>query len=540
MVLKSLLLFFFFSLHAAAFTQTVITGVVYDAETKVPLSYVNIGIKNKNIGTVSRPNGTFSIEIPVQNEDDTLTFSMVGCFELNAGIKNIIITNQKSFPLAVKATELSTITVTARALTEKKFGIKNEKALIHFTDGSTNQNDIFEIAQLIRFGTARSKITSVNLLINQARKDSATFRINFYRFDGSAPAERIIEKSIVQTAQIDKGWLKFDLSDSNIYIKGNFVAAIEFIPTTQQSDPISYEVKLGGSAKSFVRSSSQGLWKRPPHHYKMYVTAMVESTKHNKRREVELDDDVETLPAVELFSESVRDSFSIFIKLPGNYNAKRKRNFSVVYLLDGNAYFDAVADDIRKHKKDAILVGIGYKNAFLMDSLRNRDYTFPQAAPQDSFPTSGGADRFLAFIKTELIPFIDKAYRTDTADRCLMGHSLGGYFTLFAMQQGLSGRSNPYKQYVAASPSLYYSDQYLIKALQNTEPGNTNPQTLILTIGENELEEDATIPEYFNSFVKHMNDGKYKNIKLITEVFPSFGHMDTGISTFARALQELK
>ncbi|HRP57084.1 carboxypeptidase-like regulatory domain-containing protein [Agriterribacter sp.] len=75
---KLLLVLFFFSLHATTFTQTVIRGVVYDAETKAPLSYVNIGIKNKNIGTVSRANGTFSIEIPAQNEVDTLTFSMVG------------------------------------------------------------------------------------------------------------------------------------------------------------------------------------------------------------------------------------------------------------------------------------------------------------------------------------------------------------------------------------------------------------------------------------------------------------------------------
>ncbi|HRP57083.1 MAG TPA: alpha/beta hydrolase-fold protein [Agriterribacter sp.] len=226
--------------------------------------------------------------------------------------------------------------------------------------------------------------------------------------------------------------------------------------------------------------------------------------------------------------------------MPGNHNAKRKRNFSVVYLLDGNAYFDAVAEEIGKQKKDAILVGIGYKNAFLMDSLRNRDYTFPQAAPQDSFPISGGADRFLAFIKTELIPFIDKTYRTDTADRSLMGHSLGGYFTLFAMQQGLLNSNNTFKQYVAASPSLYYGDQYLFKTLQNTEPGSADPQALILTIGENELKEDTTVHEYFDLFVKYMNDEKYKNIKLITEVFPSFEHMDTGIPTFAKALQELR
>ena len=191
-----------------------------------------------------------------------------------------------------------------------------------------------------------------------------------------------------------------------------------------------------------------------------------------------------------------------------------------------------------QRQKDVILVGIGYKNAFLTDSLRNRDYTFPQAAVQDSFPVSGGANLFLAFIKTELIPFIHKTYRTDNAVLTLMGHSLGGYFTLFAMQQGLSDKNNLFKQYVSASPSLYYGDQYLIKTLQNTTLSNNNPQTLVLTIGENELKEDPTIPEYFNSFVKYMNDRKYKNIQLMNiPVIRAFGYRN---SNFYKSITGVK
>lgn len=199
MKVKLLLLFFLLSFTIKTTAQKEIKGIVSDGEVQSPLSYVNIGIKNKNIGTSSAQDGTFTLIIPSQHISDTLTFSIVGYTEYSIPIKSI---NQSSFYLSPKRTELSTVTVRAKALVEKKFGIKNEKALIHFTDGSTNQNDIFEITQLIRLDTTFSKVTSVNLLINQARKDSATFRINFYRSDSESPGERIIEKSIVQTKEI--------------------------------------------------------------------------------------------------------------------------------------------------------------------------------------------------------------------------------------------------------------------------------------------------------------------------------------------------
>lgn len=540
MKLKLLLFFCIISLSTTTFAQTEIKGVVIDADSHNLLSYVNIGIKNKNIGTSSLQNGTFNLIIPAQNTNDTLTFSIVGYSELKLPIKNIISTNQQSFHLTQKTTELSTVTIKAKALIEKKFGIKNEKALIHFTDGSINQNDIFEIAQLVKFDTILSKITSVNLLVNYPRKDSATFRINFYRFDGNSPSQRIVEKSIIQTKQINQGWLQFDLSKSNIYIKGNFVVAIEFIPSTQKSAPIYYEVKLGGSAKSYVRTSSQGLWKRPPHHYKMYVTALVENKKKSKRQEIETDDDLETEPTTNLFSKIVNDNFSIFVKLPEKYNVKKKNQYKVIYLLDGNAYFDVIAEEVSKQKREIILVGIGYGNAYLMDSLRNRDYTFPLASVQDSFAISGGAKKFLGFLEYELIPYIDKTYRTDTVNRTLMGHSLGGYFIIFAMEEGLTKPNSTFNNFVSASPSLYYGNQYLIKTLQSINSNNLIQQKLFLTIGADELKEDKTIPEYFNSFESIIGNKKNKNIVLKTEIFPTFGHMDTAIPTFIKALEKVK
>lgn len=171
----------------SAFAQVTVAGVVFDPDSQTVLPFVNIGIRCKNIGTTSLADGTFSIKIPIQNENDTLTFLMAGYEELNLPIKAITVAGQNIFQLKEKTTALSVVTVTARKLAERDFGIKNNRAIIHFTDGSTNQNDIFEIAQLIKFDTIPYKITSLNLHINQSRNDSGIFRINFYGFDGSRP-----------------------------------------------------------------------------------------------------------------------------------------------------------------------------------------------------------------------------------------------------------------------------------------------------------------------------------------------------------------
>lgn len=536
-------LLFICGICISSIAQTTLTGVIVDSDNLTALPFVNIGIKQKNIGTSSLADGTFSIKIPLQNESDTLTFSMVGYTELNISINNIIATNQKTFQLKIKTTALKSVVVTASKLVEQKFGIKNNGGVIHFTDGSTNQNDIFEIAQLINLDTTLAKITSVNLLISQPRNDSGTFRINFYSYNGNRPTERIIEKSIVQTKQIQEGWLKFDLTKYKVYLKGSFVVAIEFIPTKKKNTQIYYEVKLGGSLKSFVRTSSQGEWTVPPHHYRLFITALV-TDKKNKSHQGN-SEEMESIPSTTLFSESVKDSFSIFISLPKDYTKKKNQIFPVIYLLDANVYFDIVANETKGNKTNVILVGIGYKDFVTMDSLRNRDYTFPKALPQDSFPISGGSDKFLSFVKTELLPYIDKTYRTDTSNRTLMGHSLGGYFTLYALEEAMINKNNSFKYYAAASPSLEYCNNYLIKQFQSISGSdNTNQQTLFLTFGAREDSEDGGTGtegiDNFNSFISLLSDNRFKNIKLKSEVYPSFGHMETAVPTFAKSLQGIR
>ena len=549
-ILKITFLILFCSLAFTSIAQSTITANTVDGITKNALPYVNIGIKHKNIGTISSKDGSFILAIPEINTNDTLTFSMVGYTELNIPVKKILSSNQKTFILHQVSNLLSTVTVYSKKRIEKKIGITNSHALMHFIDGSINQNDIFEIAQLIEtMDTGFAKITSLNLTITDPREDSGTFRINFYGFDGSHPTERIVEKNILQTKKIIPGNLLFDLSSYNIYLKGNFVIGLEFIPSVNANDkPIHYEVKLGGKIRSYVSSHSQADWRVPPHHYKLFITELVSAETKNTYGEE--NEEKETRPSVRLFSQNVQDSFSVFVRLPEDYEKhKNKKNYPVIYLLDANAYFDIVSNAISDIAKDKttqlpILIGIGYNNFIENDSLRNRDFTYPIASASDSFSVSGGGNKFLAFIENELIPLLDKKYRTDTTERTIMGHSLGGYFTLFALQQELKSNNPIFKHFIAASPSIHYAQYYLVNQFVSMNVSEQQKsRDLFITMGSGENSEEGKVTtevsDQFNTFIKKLSDKYASVININGQVYPNLYHMETAVRTFNDGLKKL-
>lgn len=534
---------FFFSLLLLctlqfSHAQLDIAGRVVDAETQTGLSFVNIGIRNKNIGTRSFADGTFFMQVPLEHQTDTLTFSTVGYTPLKLAIPDIV----RGSPISVslKPKTLDPVVITVSGLTEAKFGIRGD-GLVNLGDGSMNQNDIFEIAQVIKLDTSFSRIMSLSLYITESTRDSATFRINFYSFDGNEPGERVIEKSIVVLQKIQEGWLTFDLSSYHIYLKGTIAVAIEFIPTDKKSSPIYYGIKLGGFSKSFVRSASQGAWSIPPHHYRLFVTALVHDKK-GKRKTDELEER-ETMPATVLFSEFVKDSFSIFVSLPETYEKKKEQKFPIIYLLDANVYFDIVASHMVENNMEAILVGVGYRDFLVMDSLRNRDYTFPEAPATDSFPVSGGAANYLSFLTRELIPYMDQNYHVYKNDRTLMGHSLGGYFTLFSLYHALSNNENYFRNFVSASPSLDYCNGYIMQQFQKISDIEDRDQiSLFMTFGEREDSEDGETGtqglDDFNACIKSLE--QFKNVRCERKIYPGFGHMQTAIPTFLDGLHKIK
>ncbi|MBS1586127.1 MAG: alpha/beta hydrolase [Bacteroidetes bacterium] len=247
-----------------------------------------------------------------------------------------------------------------------------------------------------------------------------------------------------------------------------------------------------------------------------------------------------------IYSAIVKDTFNIFVSTPPGYDDKKL--YPVVYLLDANLYFDILAPAIKKYTelggvKPCILVGIGYKDFNTMDSLRSRDYTYPKALPRYEMAASGQADLFLTFISKELKPYIRRHYSGDTAGATLLGHSLGGYFTLYALYQRLARRDHTFSTYIAASPSLDYNNQYITHQFASLDEAVDQDSTrLYLTFGGLEDSEDADDTSgvktgiLLDSFSVAIRKCRTAKIIFKADTFSSLGHMDTPYPTFTKGL----
>lgn len=521
--------------------QVNLRGEVADAATHAGLPGVTIRLKRAGSGTVSRSQGAFTLAIPPTAAADTLVVSSVGYTTLAVALRDIASARPHRFLLKKRQVALAAVAINAPRLVERKFGIASQKALVHFTDGTMRPGEAFEIAQVLDVGQPQAQLTSINLFLAASQPDSATVAIHFYGFDGSRPTQELGPPHLTRRVAVRAGWLRLALPRQLPALPRVFVVGLAIAPAGPARPPLPYEIKLGGNTQSFARTSKAAGWRVPPHHYRLYVTALVPGTAP-----VEDAASQDTPPTEYLYSTAVQDSFALYIQLPKGYRPTQSRTYPVVFLLDANVYFEAVRAQLAKLAKTApvILVGIGYRDVRLLDSLRQRDYTYPRAAPADSFPVSGGGNRFLAFLTQELIPYVGRQYKTDPGQRALLGHSLGGYFALYALVEGLKAGRPVFTQYVAASPSLYYADEYLRRQLAALPAANGAAlpvAALYLTAGERELErgdaESRAVKAAFTAFVEELTAHQTTTITWRCTTYPNAGHQETALASFADGLK---
>lgn len=168
-----------------------------------------------------------------------------------------------------------------------------------------------------------------------------------------------------------------------------------------------------------------------------------------------------TIPNTEirsLHSKITGRDYDLYIYPPTTGSPAAGRKHPVLYLLDGQWDFKLLCSIqggllYDKYVPDVIIVGITYSGAKAnYDSLRAVDYT-PFAGPNN--PGSGQGAKFLAALKSEILPFVEREYPADPARRAIMGNSLGGLFTLYA----LFTEPSLFSAYVASSPAVTYASR---------------------------------------------------------------------------------
>ena len=152
---------------------------------------------------------------------------------------------------------------------------------------------------------------------------------------------------------------------------------------------------------------------------------------------VRTDGSLSYLPALRgdyfrLESREVGRDYHIYVRLPEGYDANTKRAYPTVYLLDGDTTFPMLAPlHLFMHYDDkvpeAILVGIAYGGFDRSVNKRHEDF---RMVMDDG--SMGRAPQFLAMLETELIPRIERRFRTRPERRIIVGQSRGGSAVLQA------------------------------------------------------------------------------------------------------------
>ncbi len=131
-----------------------------------------------------------------------------------------------------------------------------------------------------------------------------------------------------------------------------------------------------------------------------------------------------------LESAAVGETREFWVSLPDRYNDDAER-YPVVYMMDGDFNFNSGGIGALRHAAQ-----LGEIPEFIIVGIKNTDRSkdiFPEVVVYpDSTRDGGRANQYLDFIHDELIPHVEKTYRTERF-RVLYGTSNSGFTAVHAL-----------------------------------------------------------------------------------------------------------
>lgn len=190
-----------------------------------------------------------------------------------------------------------------------------------------------------------------------------------------------------------------------------------------------------------------------------------------------------------IHSEVLNEDRILWINLPTGYT-ESEQLYPVIYLLDPDLNF-AYVSELEKFLSDryripkSIIVGI-------VNTDRVRDFTPIHSITfhgkvDNSLMTTGGAKKFQSFLKTEVIPYVERNFRV-APYRILEGHSLGGLFALYCKVED----SELFQAYIIISPAIYDGNSKILEQFPEAlSKNNDRVSYLHLSIGNEPDGRDA-------------------------------------------------
>lgn len=223
---------------------------------------------------------------------------------------------------------------------------------------------------------------------------------------------------------------------------------------------------------------------------------------------------------IKIDSTVLAETREVIVSLPASYQGSEQQ-YPVIYLLDGNRHIQhaPIAMNILQQESmvpESIIVAIT-NNA----GTRGRDLARENK-------------KFLQFIAAELMPWVDKNYRTNQF-RTLFGHSMAGAFTLnvFATQPSL------FNNYIAASPVVQMNDEALLTNLKQLfSKKKTLNQSIYFTLTDAPAEVQGTA-EALDAVISFLQASAPADLDWHYQFFAEHVHMTTPYLTLFDGLSKV-
>lgn len=224
----------------------------------------------------------------------------------------------------------------------------------------------------------------------------------------------------------------------------------------------------------------------------------------------------------EINSEKLGESRQLKIQVPRNYDTSDKK-YPVVVVFDGDYLFEIVAGNVDyaaywEDMPEAIVVGINQYQK------READCFYSE---QNSLPIETGA-AFFEFVSMELIPFIDKNFRTENF-KVAVGHGQTANYINYYLLKGVP----LFQAYISLSPSLAPDMKtYLTEKMPKLE----QKIFYYLAAANNDK---GNIKEETEALAKSISSVENDNLLDYSEIFQDATHYSLPAQAIPKALQKI-
>ncbi len=223
-----LILFLLYKIHCVA---QVIVGVIINEETQEEIPYVNIGVQNQNIGTVSSPKGEFQLDYLTTKVSDSIIFSSIGyhtqVFTVDS-LKSLLAAQNPKVLMKPKINFLEEVVVNAKKGYLKKYGNGdgNKRKKVGF---GPNDNLGREIGTVISSQEKDALISKVLINIGVNNYGKIKLRLNVYKWTDNEIGERLNKESLYFDTELKEGIWEMDIEKYGIVVSNDFFISLEYI-----------------------------------------------------------------------------------------------------------------------------------------------------------------------------------------------------------------------------------------------------------------------------------------------------------------------